>query len=185
MVLHIDINAYFATLEQQANPFLRGRPILVCGKGSGERTVVATASYEAKRLGVKTGMAVWQAKKLVPEALIVAADYDKYLDVTRRLGAIFEQYTPDVEFFSIDEAFLKIANPISNNNANHRESGLEIIRENIRVALSIKREIREILGSHVTCSIGIAENKLLAKIASEFRKPDGLTVVMPRDQRVF
>lgn len=182
MILHVDMNAYFATMEQQANPFLRGRPILICGKGSGERTVVATASYEAKNRGVKTGMAVWEAKKLVPSAVIVAADYDKYLDVTRRLGEIFEYYTPDVEFFSIDEAFLKLSNQIANSITNRRESELEIIRENIRIALNIKREIREKLGNQVTCSIGIADNKLLAKIASEFRKPDGLTIVAQNTQ---
>jgi len=179
MILHIDMNAYFATLEQQANPFLQGRPILVCGKGSGERTVVATASYEAKRLGVKTGMAVWEAKKLVPKAMIVAADYDKYLDTTRRLGEIFEHHTPEVEFFSIDEAFLKITNQNPNVIPNNPESELGTIREAIRVSLRIKEQIREELGQWVTCSIGIAENKLLAKIASEFKKPDGLTLVLP------
>ncbi len=176
MILHVDMNAYFATMEQQANPFLRRRPILVCGKGSGERTVVATASYEAKNRGVKTGMAVWEAKKLVPEALIVAADYDKYLDTTRRLGEIFEHYTPDVEFFSIDEAFLEISAP--------GESGPALTQNYkpvIQYAEQIKRDIKRELGDYVTCSIGIAENKLLAKIASEFRKPDGLTVVIQEE----
>ncbi|MFY9484807.1 MAG: DNA polymerase IV [Patescibacteria group bacterium] len=200
MILHIDMNAYFATMEQQANPFLRRRPILVCGKGSGERTVVATASYEAKNRGVKTGMAVWEAKKLVPEALIVAADYDKYLDTTRRLGEIFEHYTPDVEFFSIDEAFLAISNVKDQISNQIQSSKFKFDIESfefdltfgfgnldfetqtaLAVALNIKRDVKEKIGDYVTCSIGIAQNKLLAKIASEFRKPDGLTVVIQEE----
>ena len=153
------MDAYFATLEQQWNPKLRGKPIIVCGKGSGERTVVATASYEAKRLGVKTAMAVWQAKKICPQAILVPAKYPKYLATTKKLIAIFESFTPDVEIFSIDEAFLKIEN------------------YELKIAHQIKYRIKKEIGELCTCSIGIAPNKLLAKIASEYQKPDGLTVV--------
>lgn len=160
MILHVDMDAYFATLEQQWNPQLRSKPIIICGKGSGERTVVATASYEAKKLGVKTAMAVWQAKKICPQAILVSAHYQKYVATTKKLIAIFESFTPDVEVFSIDEAFLKIENC------------------ELKIAHQIKKRIKKEIGELCTCSIGIAENKLLAKIASEYQKPNGLTIVL-------
>src|SRR3990167_2393456 len=107
-ILHIDFNSYFATVEQQANPRLRGRPIGVTGGDRSERTVVGAASIEAKKFGVKTGMALWQARQLCPEIIFVTGDSDKYLETTKRFLNILKDYSPYVEVFSIDEVFLEV-----------------------------------------------------------------------------
>ncbi len=167
IILHIDMNSFFASVEQKANPFLRGKPIVVCGNPRG-RSVVLTASYEAKAYGVKTGMLLWEAKKLCPRALLVEAHSDKYEDVSVRLFNIYKSLTPLVEIFSVDEAFLDI-------------SGTERLWGSPKqVALKIKQRIKEEVG--ITCSIGIAHNKLLAKLASDLQKPDGLVILL--DQKI-
>ncbi|MBN2537600.1 DNA polymerase IV [candidate division WOR-3 bacterium] len=165
-VLHVDMDAFFASVEQQTYPFLRGRPIGVCGDPEG-RTVVAAASYEAKRRGVKTAMTVPEARRLCPEIILVPGDPAKYVDTSVRILAIYTRYTDLVEVFSIDEAFLDVTNSA------HLHGGAE------PVARAIKREIRARFG--ITCSVGVAPNKLLAKLAGELDKPDGLTVILPED----
>ena len=166
-ILHVDMNSYFATVEQQSNPFLRGKPICVAGKGLNERTVCAAASIEAKKFGIKSGFPVWEAKRLCPQIQIVRADYAKYQFLSRKLIEIFERFTPMVEIFSIDEAFLDLSFAVKD------------YSEAQKIAQKIKILIKQEVGDYLTCSIGIAPNKLLAKLASEMKKPDGLTIIKP------
>lgn len=162
-ILHIDFNSYFATVEQQANPRLRGKPVGVTGGDRMERTVLGAASVEAKRWGVKTGMLEWQAKKLCPNIIIVQGDSDKYLECTKRFLNILKDYSPYLEVFSIDEAFIELGTM-------NYELGIKLAQE-------IKKRIREEIGEWITCSIGISYNKLLAKLAGSLQKPDGLVVI--------
>ncbi|MBI1921814.1 MAG: DNA polymerase IV [Geobacter sp.] len=164
-ILHIDMNAFFASVEQQADPALRGKPIAVIG--SGGRTIITTASYEARAFGVKTGMTVWEGKRACPELTLVVGDNRKYTHASKEIVKIFRDYTPLVEVFSIDEAFLDIT------------GSLGLFGSAERIAMLIKSRIRHNLG--LTCSIGIAPNKLLAKLASDMQKPDGLTVIRPEE----
>jgi len=164
--MHIDMNAFFATVEQQINPALRGKPIAVIG--SNERTVVTTASYEARAYGVKTGMTKYEAKRLCPHIILVAGDTARYTDTCRHLVEIYRQYTPLVEVYSIDEAFLDITGSIP------------IFGSAETIAKNSKRDIRQRLG-RLTCSIGIAPNKLLAKLGSDMKKPDGLVIIQQKD----
>lgn len=171
-ILHLDMNSYFATLEQQAHPNLRGRPIGVAGKGAGERTVVCAASIEAKKFGVKSGMSSWEALRLCPQLIIIPATYDRYIFTSKRIFDLLERYGPKVDIFSIDEAFLDLGVEISWNDASV-------------LAQNIKRKIRQEIGEWVSCSIGISYGRTLAKLASEMQKPDGLTVIRPEDfQRI-
>ena len=165
-ILHVDMNAFFASVEQEANPHLRGKPILVCGNPDG-RTVIATSSYEARRYGVKTGMTIPQAKKLCPHAILVQCDPDKYVDISTRLLAIYRSFTPLVEAFSVDEAFLDLT-------GTQRLWGSPL-----EVAQKIKSEVKRKLG--LPCSVGIASNKLLSKLASNLQKPDGLVYLKGED----
>jgi DNA polymerase-4 len=162
VVLHVDMDAFFASVEQQTFPFLRGKPIGVCGDPDG-RTVIAAASYEAKRRGVKTAMTIPEARKLCPEIILVSGAPAKYVDTSTRILAFYGTFTDLVEVFSIDEAFLDVTQTA------HLFRGPEAI------ARSIKAYIKEHFG--LTCSVGIAPNKLLAKLSGEMHKPNGLTTV--------
>ena len=166
VVLHVDMDAFFASVEQQTYPFLRGRPVGVCGDPNG-RTVVAAASYEAKARGVKTAMTIPEVRRFCPDIVLVSADPAKYVDTSTRILAIYARFTDLVEVFSIDEAFMDVTGTA------HLFGGAEAI------ARDIKQEIRHRFG--ITCSVGIAPNKLLAKLAGEMHKPDGLTVVRPEE----
>lgn len=167
-ILHVDMNSYFATAEQQANPHLRGKPIGII-KAEGRGCVIA-ASVEAKKFGVKTGCTVWDAKRLCPWIVLVPADMDKYFALTQRFVKILSDYSPIMEIFSIDEAFVDV----SDTQKLFSGGGLEI-------ALEIKQRMREGLGEWMKCSVGIAHTRLLAKLASEMKKPDGLTWLTPED----
>ena len=160
-ILHIDMNAFFASVEQRANPALAGRPVAVVG--SAHRTVITTCSYEARAFGVKTGMAIWEGKRACPELLVVVGDNRKYTDTARRIVAMMREYTPLVEVFSIDEAFMDVTGSI------------RLFGSPRTIAYQLKARIKHQLG--LTCSIGIAPNKLLAKLASDMQKPDGLTEI--------
>ena len=164
-ILHCDMNAFFASVEQQANPELRGKPIAVVGGGG--RTVITTSSYEARAKGVKTGMAIWEGKRVCPELIIVIGDNRKYTYTSGKINEIFRDYTPEVEAFSIDESWLDVTH------------SLGIFGSAETIAYLIKARIRHSFG--ITCSIGIAPNKLLAKLASDMQKPDGLTIIVPED----
>ena len=158
LILYVDMDAFFASVEQTENPRLRGKPVGVIG--SAERTVIVTCSYEARDFGVKTGMSKYEALKVCPKLILVTGNKNKYIDISTRIIAILGDYTSKVEAYSIDEAFLDLTNfPGRFKNA-------------VDVGLDIKRRIRKILC--IPCSVGIAPNKLLAKLAAEMAKPDGL-----------
>ncbi len=167
-ILHIDMNSYFATLEQQAHPNLRGLPIGVAGKGRGERTVVCGASIEAKKFGLKSGMSTWEALRLCPQLIIIPATYDRYSFTSKRIFDLLERFGPKVDVFSIDEAFLDLGEEISWEEAKN-------------LGTRIKQLIRSEIGEWVSSSVGISYGKTLAKLASEMQKPDGLTVIRPED----
>ncbi len=164
-ILHIDMNAFFASVEQRANPALRGKPVAVIG--SAARTVILTTSYEARAFGVRTGMMVHEAKQACPELILTPADNRKYTHTSRLIMAMLRDFTPRVETFSIDEAFLDVT------------GSLRLFGSVERIAWLIKARIRHAFG--LTCSIGIAPNKLLAKLASDMQKPDGLTIIRPEE----
>lgn len=177
IILHVDFNSFFASVEQQANPFLRGKPIAVGGKGSGpagtHRSVVTTASREAKQRGVKTGMAMWEALRICPDLIVVPGDPQKYSEITHRLVAICSTYADQVELFSADEAFLDVTRCAQD------YFGATCL------AQAIRAELKASCGAYCTASIGIAPNKLVAKLAGESMKPNGLTVVPPNAVDAF
>lgn len=160
VVMLVDMNSYFASVEQVANPALRGKPIAVGGEG---RTVIVTASYEARKYGVKTGMTVPEARKLCPHIIFVHGNLDKYIDTSHRIHKIFLEFTDYVDVFSIDECFLDITHLV------RKGSGAQ------DVGMAIKKRLKEEFG--LICSIGIGPNRLIAKLASKFQKPDGLVEV--------
>jgi DNA polymerase IV len=164
-ILHIDMNAFFASVEQRANPALRGKPMAVIG--SKHRGVVLSPSYEARAFGVKTGMTYGEAKKACSHITLVPADSAKYSHACEGLLEIWKDFTPLVEMFSIDEAFLDV-------------TGCDaLFGDPVRIALQIKERVWNEAG--LTCSIGIGPNKLLAKLGSDMQKPDGLVLIAPED----
>lgn len=171
VIAHIDMNSYFASCEQQANPFLRGKPIGICEHLGG---IIIAPSIEAKKFGIKTGTPVWEAKKLYPKIKLFYTDPDKYRETTRRFLEIFYKYTEQVEKYSIDEAFLDLTD-----NVKHAPDPWAAAEQ---IALEIKAQMRRYVGDWIRCSVGIGEDKLIAKIGSDLQKPDGLTVVRP-DQK--
>jgi DNA polymerase-4 len=169
MILHIDMDAFFASVEQMDNPDLKGKCVLV-GRDSG-RGVVAAASYEARKFGVHSAMPVFQAKKLCPQAVFVTPRKGRYGEISRRIMSLLNGFSPLVEPVSIDEAFVDI-------------SGCgRLYGTPLETATLIKQRIFETIG--LTCSVGIAPNKFLAKIASDMNKPDGLFAVMPDEVHTF
>ncbi len=167
VIFHVDMNAFFASVEQQFNPRLRGKPIVVCGSAK-QRTVVAACSYEAKAFGIKNGMSMGDALRLCPKAQLVEGDPEKYVDVSRHLFAILAELSPLMEIFSIDEAFLDVTDTYRFYGPDPEDVGR-----------LIKRRFRHAYG--LTCSIGIGPNKLIAKVASGLQKPDGLVRVQPNE----
>jgi len=152
------MDAFFASVEQQDNQALKGKPIAVTG--AGERTVITTASYEARAYGVKTGMTVYEARKLCPHILLVVGNNQKYAQVCTRLVEICLRFTPDTEIYSIDEVFLDVTG------SHHLFNGPE------NLARAIKATVKSELG--IPCTVGIGPNILIAKLASDLAKPDGL-----------
>jgi DNA polymerase-4 len=164
-ILHADLDAFYASVEQRDDPRLRGRPVIVGGG------VVLAASYEAKAFGVRTAMGGGQARRLCPEAVIVEPRFAAYADASRAVFEVFERTTPLVEGLSIDEAFLDVR-------------GLERISGTpVEIAIRLRREVRERVGLPIT--VGIARTKFLAKVASGVAKPDGLLVVPPDGELAF
>jgi DNA polymerase-4 len=161
IILHIDMNAFFISVEQRDNPFLQGKPAAVCGSLS--RSVVTSATYEARPFGIRAGMSTQEAKRRCPELILVEGDHSKYTETAARIFSILKDYTPLVEVASIDEAYLDIT-----------QSQL-LFKSPFHIAQSIKNRIRE--KEQLTCSIGIAPNKLLAKLGSNLQKPDGFVLI--------
>ena len=157
------MDAFYASVEQRDDPALRGRPVIVGWPG--ERSVVCAASYEARKFGVHSAMPASRAKRLCPEAAFIPPNFEKYRTVSQQIRTIFESHTPLVEPLSLDEAYLDVTEELT---------GIPTATE---TAAAIRREIRETTA--LTASAGVAPNKFLAKIASDWKKPDGLFVIRP------
>ena len=169
-IIHVDMDAFYASVEQRDRPELRGRPVAVGGRPEA-RGVVAAASYEARRFGVRSAMPMARAMRQCPDLEIVRPDFARYRAVSQQVFEIYRAVTPLVEPLSLDEAYLDVTE-----NAWHEPLGMN-------VAKRIKAEIRERTG--LTASAGVAPNKFLAKIASAWQKPDGLTVIAPERVESF
>lgn len=163
-ILHVDMDAFYASVEQRDDPSLRGRPVAVGGSPNA-RGVVCAASYEARAFGVRSALPMSRALRLCPQLVVVPPDFARYSAVSRQVLAIFKGVTPLVEPLSLDEAYLDVTE-----NAWGESLGVEVARR-------IKSRIRE--ETQLTASAGVAPNKFLAKIASGWKKPDGLTVIAP------
>jgi len=168
-IVHVDMDAFYASVEQRDNPALRGRPVVVAWKGA--RSVVCAASYEARKFGVRSAMPALRAERLCPDAVFVPPDFSRYREVSRQIRAIFYRHTDLVEPLSLDEAYLDVT---------VEKTGLASATETARV---IRREIRA--ETALTASAGVAPNKFLAKIASDWKKPDGLFVIRPAEVEAF
>lgn len=162
-IMHIDMDAFFAAVEQLDNPELRGKAVIVGGVGLDNRGVVSTASYEARKYGVHSAMPIVEARRLCPNGIYLPGRHQRYSEMSRKIFDIFHEYTPLVEVISIDEAFLDITGC-------HRLFG-----DSIAIGKKIKKEIQEKLG--LTASVGLANNKFLAKLASGMDKPDGFFII--------
>ena len=168
-IIHIDMDAFYASVEQRDFPEYRGKPIAV--GGSSERGVVAAASYEARRFGVRSAMSSAKAKQRCPSLIFVKARFEVYREVSQQIRAIFHQYTDLVEPLSLDEAYLDVT---------ENKPG---IKSAIRVAMDIRQQIKE--ETQLTASAGISYNKFLAKAASDINKPDGWKVILPEEAEAF
>jgi len=168
-IIHVDMDAFYASVEQRDDPQLRGKPVIVAWRGN--RSVVCAASYEARRFGVRSAMPAVRAERLCPDGIFLPPDFVRYRAVSRAVREIFKRHTDLVEPLSLDEAYLDVTK---------NKTGLPTAT---RVASAIREQIRQEL--HLTASAGVALNKFLAKIASDWRKPDGLFVIQPGDVDTF
>lgn len=173
----LDMNSYFASVEQQANPLLRGRPVGVCAYLS-PRSCVIAASIEAKEFGVRTGMRVGDARIICPHIHLLENEPAKYRFVSEKIFSILAQYSDNVSPFSIDEAFVDLTGQVGHNSCGRLGSAYD---EAVLIAKEIKTRIRQEVGSWLKCSIGISFTSWLAKFAAEEKKPDGLTVITKSD----
>jgi DNA polymerase IV len=164
-IVHIDMDAFYASVEQRDEPSLRGKPVIVAWRGN--RSVVCAASYEARRYGVRSAMPAMHAERLCPNGVFIPPDFSRYRAASRTAREIFRRYTDLIEPVSLDEAYLDVTD---------NKLGLPTAT---RVARAIREQIRAEL--NLTASAGVAPNKFLAKIASDWRKPDGLFVIQPAD----
>jgi len=164
-IVHIDMDAFYASVEQRDDPALRGKPVIVAWRGS--RSVVCAASYEARQFGVRSAMPAVRAERLCPGAVFLPPDFPRYRAVSHQVREIFKRHTDLIEPLSLDEAYLDVS---------ENKTGLATATQ---VARAIREQIRTEL--HLTASAGVAPNKFLAKIASDWRKPDGLFVIQPEE----
>ena len=169
-ILHVDLDAFFAAVEQRDRPELRGRPVIVGGDPRG-RGVVSAASYEARRFGVHSAMSLREALRRCPDGVFLPVDGRRYQQASRDVMAVLRRFTPQVEPISIDEAFLDVTGSAA------------LFGDGTTIAGAIKSAVREDVG--LVASVGVASTKLVAKIASDLRKPDGLVVVAPGDEASF
>ena len=168
-IIHVDMDAFYASVEQRDDPALRGKPVVVAWRGN--RSVVCAASYEARKFGVRSAMPAVRAERLCPQAVFVAPDFTRYKAVSRQVREIFGRHTGLVEPLSLDEAYLDVT------------ANTSALPSATATAEAIRAAIRE--ETQLTASAGVAPNKFVAKIASDFRKPDGLFVVRPHQVENF
>src|SRR5277367_2303937 len=168
-ILHVDMDAFYASVEQRDDPKLQGRPVVVAWRGN--RSVVCAASYEARRYGVRSAMPAVRAERLCPDAIFIPPDFVRYKAVSRAVREIFVRHTDLIEPLSLDEAYLDVT-----------KNKMELPTAT-RVAKKIREQIREEL--NLTASAGVAPNKFLAKIASDWKKPNGLFVIQPHEIQGF
>jgi DNA polymerase-4 len=168
-IVHVDMDAFYASVEQRDNPELRGKPVVVAWKG--KRSVVCAASYEARRFGVRSAMPAVTAERLCPEAIFIPPDFVRYKAASSAAREIFQRHTDLIEPLSLDEAYLDVT-----------ENKMQLPTAT-RVAKKIREQIREEL--NLTASAGVAPNKFLAKIASDWKKPNGLFVIQPHEVQGF
>ena len=169
-IMHIDLDAFFVSVEQASNPELRGKPVVVGGK-PGSRGVVATASYEARAFGLHSAMPISTAVRLCPQAIFIEGNYHHYAEVSKKFMAILADFSPFLEPMGLDEAYMDV-------------TGFESLHGSIRqMALKIKQRVKDELG--IVASIGIASCKVVAKVASDESKPDGLIEVPPGGEAAF
>jgi len=168
-IVHIDMDAFYASVEQRDDPQLRGKPVVVAWRGN--RSVVCAASYEARVFGVRSAMPAVTAERLCPHAIFIPPDFTRYRAVSHATREIFHRHTSLIEPLSLDEAYLDVTENKTN------------LPTATRVARAIRQQIRDEL--NLTASAGVAPNRFLAKIASDWRKPDGLFVIQPEEVEVF
>jgi|SRR4051812_1246822 len=170
-IIHIDMDAFYASVEQRDNPDFRGKPLIVGGSPEGRGGVVAAASYEVRKFGVRSAMSSKKAKQLCPHAIFVFPRFAAYKEVSQRIREIFHRYTDIIEPLSLDEAYLDVT------------SDKKGIGSAIEIAKEIKKAIKDEL--NLTASAGISSSKFVAKIASDINKPDGLTFIGPSKIEIF
>ena len=164
IILHSDLNCFYASVEMNENPQLRGKAIAVCGSTEDRHGIVLTASYPAKRMGVKTGAANWQARQACPGLICVPPHYDLYIKYSKLVRRIYSEYTDTIEPFGMDENWLSIP-----------YGGGNVEGEGLKIAEEIRRKVREEIG--LTVSIGVSFSKIFAKLGSDMKKPDAVTVI--------
>ena len=164
-ILHVDANSFYASCECLYRPSIREKPVAVCGDPEARHGIVLTKNQHAKKYGVQTGEAIWQAKQKCPSLVVVPPDYPLYLHMSRRMHEIFGQYSDKVESFGLDESWVEIS-------ADDMD-----VRKGQLVADEIRHRIHRTLG--ITVSVGVADNKVMAKLGSDYKKPDATTVLLP------
>ena len=160
-ILHVDMNAFYASVECQRRPELRQKPVAVCGDPEARHGIVLTANYVAKPRGVKTGMAIWQAKQLCPDLVVLPADMREYIRFSKMAREIYEKYTDQIEPFGLDESWLDVTGSVG------------LFGSAVSIAEEISERIKFELG--ITASIGVSDNKITAKLGSDYKKPDAIT----------
>ena len=183
-IFHVDVDAFFASVEQVIRPHLRGRPVVVGGMPN-ERSVVASASYEARKLGVRTAMPLARAYRICPEAAFLKGSFRNYARASEKIFEICRAFTPILETISLDEAFLDMTGAVdARPESERRTSSLRtLFGSPIETAARLKAEVSAVTGLSV--SIGVASNKLIAKIASDYAKPGGIALVSPGYEAAF
>lgn len=167
VVLHCDANSYYASVCCVYHPNLRGLPLSVCGDPEARHGIVLASTREAKQMGVKVGMAIWQAKQFCPKLVVMPPDYERYMRFSHDMRSIYEEFTPMVESFGLDECWLDISNP-----------GTTMV-DGYRLANRLRARIRDELG--ITISVGVSFNKVFAKLGSDMKKPDATTIITKQD----
>ena len=171
VILHVDANSFYASVECAENPALKSHPVAVCGDPEARHGIVLTKNQQAKLFGVKTGEAIWQAKQKCPGLVVVPPDYPKYVAYSRAMRRIYESYTDCVEAFGLDENWLDLTEPDMD------------IRIGTQIAHEIRQRVKRELG--ITVSVGVSFNKVFAKLGSDYRKPDAVTVISEENFRTL